>query len=52
MAAEIIADTAIKQAGLDRFHDVLAKLIDDVASIDIKAFKRSGATKTLWNERG
>jgi len=51
MAAEIIADTAIKQTGLDRFRELLAKLINDVASFDIKSFKRNGSTKSLWNER-
>lgn len=51
MAAEIIAETAIKQTGLDRFSELLAKLIDDVASFDIKFFKRDGSTKILWNER-
>ena len=51
IAAEIIADTTIKQAGLGRFRDLLAKLIKDVASIDIKSFKRTDTTKTLWNER-
>ncbi len=51
MAAEIIADTAIKQTGLDRFRDLLAKLINDVASFDIKSFKRNGSAKSFWNER-
>ena len=51
MAAEIIAETAIKQPGLDRFRDLLAKLIDDIASFDIKSFKRVNAAKSLWNER-
>jgi len=51
MAAEIIADTTIKQTGLDRFRELLAKLINDVASFDIKAFKRNGSNKTLWSER-
>ena len=51
VAAEIIADSAIKQTGLDRFRGLLAKLIKDVASIEITLFKRPNATKTLWNER-
>ena len=51
IAAEIITDTTIKQTGLDRFNNLLAKLIDDVASFDIKVFKRTGGTQTLWSER-
>jgi hypothetical protein len=51
VAADIIANTSIKQTGLDRFRDLLAKLISNVASFDIKTYTRSGASKTLWNER-
>ncbi|MGD1857707.1 MAG: hypothetical protein ACFB2W_26020 [Leptolyngbyaceae cyanobacterium] len=51
MAAEIIAETAIKQTGLDRFRELLAKLVNDIASLDIQSFKRNGSTKILWKER-
>lgn len=51
VAAELIADSAIRQTGLDRFRELLAKLLMDVASIDIVQFRRVNASKTLWSER-
>lgn len=51
VAAELIADSAIRQTGLDRFRELLAKLLMDVASIDIVQFRRVDASKTLWSER-
>ena len=50
--ATLITDLTISQNGMDRYRDLLFKVLKDHGKIDFKTFKREGSLSFFWNEIG
>lgn len=48
--AEFIAELALSHTGINRFHDVLFKILLEHAKLDLGNFRRDGVKVTLWEE--
>lgn len=48
--ASVITDFATQHTGVDRFQDLLTQLLQHFGGVDLKTFKRSTSSKTLWKE--
>jgi len=48
--ADLVADLAVTQTGLDRFKSLLAKIIETYGEIAFTDFRIEGHKKTLWEE--
>ncbi len=48
--ADFISELTLNHVGLDRFRDLLFKILVDHAGIDLAHFKRKGAPEPLWTE--
>jgi hypothetical protein len=48
--ASLITDLVISHTSFDRFRDLLFQILTDHAGTDLRAAKRPGASKLLWEE--
>lgn len=48
--ADLISDLVVKNNGLDRFKDVLSKILSQYSALDFDNYKMEGHTKTVWDE--
>ena len=48
--AEIIVKYAVSQTGFDRYRDLLSRLYQELASLDLATVARDGASKSLIDE--
>jgi hypothetical protein len=48
--ADLITELVTKHAGLDRFKDLLFRVLREHGGVDLGTFRREGASKSLWNE--
>jgi|SRR5579863_346120 len=48
--ASLVADLTTKHSGMDRFQNLLTEILAQFGGVDLKVFKRPGATKGLWQE--
>ena len=50
--ATLVTDLTISHSGMDRYRNLLFKLLKDHAKIDFEKFKRDGSSTFLWEEIG
>jgi len=50
--ASLITDLTMSQNGMDRYRDLLFKVLNDHGKIDFNTFKREGSLSLLWSEIG
>ncbi|HAL44342.1 MAG TPA: hypothetical protein DCP47_00225 [Phycisphaerales bacterium] len=48
--ASLITDLAVSHTGMDRYRDLLLRVLQEHGGVDLNTFKRIGANKTLWEE--
>lgn len=48
--AELVSDLVVKNNGLDRFKDILSKILGQYSDIDFDNYKIDGHVKTVWEE--
>jgi hypothetical protein len=48
--ASLITELTIQHTGMERFEDLLAKILAQFGGVDLKSFKRAGSAKTLMTE--
>jgi len=48
--AELIAGMVMSVKELHKLEDLLFKILNEYGGIDIKKYRRSGSSRTLWNE--
>jgi len=48
--ATLVADLTIGHAAMDRFRDLLFAIAAEHGGVDLSAYRRAGATSTLWEE--
>jgi len=48
--ADVVVQQALSQAGYERYNKLLARLMADMATIDLNEIKREGASKPLLDE--
>ncbi|MBI2470034.1 MAG: hypothetical protein HYV59_02155 [Planctomycetes bacterium] len=48
--ASLITDLTISHTSMDRYRTLLLHVLQEHGGVDLNTFKRSGSTKTLWEE--
>ncbi|MDR7307044.1 hypothetical protein [Rhodoferax saidenbachensis] len=48
--ADLVSDLVVKNNGLDRFKDVLSKILGQYSSLDLENYRVDGHEKTVWDE--
>jgi len=50
--ASFITDLTTKHTGMDRFQTILTEILARFGGVDLKTYKRTASSKTLWGEIG
>ncbi len=50
LVASLIADLIVSHRGMDRYRTLLLRVLQEHGGVDLNTFKRSGSSKTLWEE--
>ncbi len=48
--ATLITDLTLSSLSMDRYRNLLLKVLQDHGGVDLNSFKRSGSSKPLWEE--
>lgn len=48
--ADLVSDLVVKNNGLDRFKDILSKIMGQYSGIDFDKYKINGHDKSIWEE--
>jgi hypothetical protein len=48
--ASLITDLTISHAGMDRYRELLLRVLRDHGGVDLDSFRRSGSDKLIWEE--
>ena len=48
--AGLITDLTIQHTGMERFQNLMTAILAQFGGVDLKSFRRTGSSKTLWKE--